>query len=254
LAGALLAVALVAALAAGTRAEVTATHDAIISFNSRIFPRVLPRTGSAPVGIQVEGHVRARKGRQPAPMTKLELAIHRAARLSLGGLPVCDIRRIDPATATEALAACRGALIGHGRVRASSRFPGQEKSASFNGRVLLFNGRLEDGRPAILVHVFNSFPPSSFVVPFTVTHHRGLYGTILTADVRIDRWSSVTAFRLVLDRTFRQDGRRRGFLNAGCPAPHGFDVGISPFVQARLSFADGSRRDIAVVSSCKVGR
>jgi hypothetical protein len=239
------------AASVGTRADVTATHDTFIIFNSKIFPRALPRSGSVPVAIRIEGRVKARKGREPAPLTKIELAIHRAASLFRHGLPVCDISSIDPSSSAEARAACSGSQIGYGRIKAESKFPGQPHFF-FDGRAAVFNGRLQDGRPAILIHVFNAKPPSSFVFPFAISRRQGLFGTLLTADVRISRWSRITDFKLVLNRTFRYKGRPRSFLSASCPAPKGFTVGVSPFVRATLSFGDGTKSEIAVVSSCRV--
>lgn len=245
----MLLVALVAA--AGTGAEVTATQNTIINFDSRIFPRLLPRHGTAPVGIQISGHVRARKGRKAAALTTLELKIHEVAGLSRKGLPVCDVALIDPASSAQAIAACPGAQIGYGRIHSHSSFPGSPH-LQLNNRVVIFNGRLEDGQLAILLHVFNPRLNSSFVFPLAISHRKGHYGTVLSAHVRVGRWSSVTAFNLVLNRTYRYRGAKRSFLNAGCPAPRGFSVGISPFVVATLKFADGTQSKIPVVGSCKV--
>lgn len=244
-----------AALAGGAaaRAEVTATHDTVISFDSRVFPRALPRTKSAPVGIRIEGHLKARSKREPAPLTAIELGIQRAGRLSQRGLPVCDASRIDPASTAKALAVCPGAQIGHGHIKAQSTFPGQPHF-NVDGRVTIFNGRLADGRPAILIHVFNPRPPTSFVFPLTITHPPGRYGTLLTANLKLNRWSRITDFDLVLHRIFNYRGQRRSLLRASCPAPKGFSVGISPFVRATLRFGDGTKRDMKVVGSCKVAR
>jgi hypothetical protein len=236
------------------RAEVTATHNTLISFDSEVFPRVLPRHGDAPVGIRIEGHLKARqRKREPAALTKLELGIHEAGRLTHRGLPVCDIGVLDPASTAQALAACGGARIGYGRIRALASFPGTHRFF-FNGRVVIFNGRLENGRPAILLHVYNPTPPTSLVFPLRIERRPGHYGTVLSAPVRIGQWSRITDFKLVLRRTYRYRGERRSFISAGCPAPAGFTVGISPFVLATLSFADGTAKKIAVVSSCRVGR
>ncbi len=235
------------------RAEVTATHNTLISFDSEIFPRILPRHGEAPVGIRIEGHLKARKKSEPAALTKLELGIHEAGSLTHRGLPVCEIAAIDPASTTQALAACPGARIGYGRIRALASFPGTHRFY-FNGRVAIFNGRLEDGRPAILLHVFNPTPPTSFVFPLRILRRKGHYGTVLSARVRIGQWSRITDFRLVLKRTYRFRGERRSYISAGCPAPEGFTVGISPFVLATLSFADGTEKKLSVVSSCRVER
>lgn len=243
---------LVLLAAAGTEAEVTATHDTVITFDSEIFPHVLPRHRAAPVGIRLEAHVKARKKREPAALTSIELGIHRAANLSRRGLPVCDANRIDPASTAMALARCRGARIGYGRIRAQSDFPGTRRF-HFSGRVTIFNGRLENGRPAILLHVFSRSPRSSFVFPLRISHSKGRYQTRLTTHVRIGRWSRITDFKLVLSRTYGRGGRRRSYLSASCPAPAQFSIGISPFVVATLGFADRSESRIAVVGSCKVG-
>lgn len=232
-------------------AEVTATHDAIITFDSRIFPRVLPRHHAAPVRIQIKGHIKARKNREPAALTKLELAIHQAANIFHRGLPVCDEARIDPASNAQALEECPGSQIGYGRIQAQSTLPGT-KHFFFNGRAILLNGRLENGRPAILLHVFSPRPPTSIVFPLTISHRAGRYGTLLTAHVRVGRWSRITYFKLVLSRNYRFHGKKRSFLSASCPAPKGLSVGIAPFVLATLSFADDTQSKIAVVSSCKV--
>jgi hypothetical protein len=236
---------------APTVGEVTATPDAFITFDSTIRPRVLPRADKAPVAIRIEGHVKRRKGKPPVPLTKIQLAIHRAASIDRRGLPVCTIGEIDPASTAQALAACGEARVGYGLIQAESRFPRQPRF-KFNGRSVLFNGRLPDGRPAILIHVFNARPPASFVFPFLISHQQGRYGTVLAADVGLSRWTRITDFRLVLDRTYRYRGKSRSFLNASCPAPAGLNIGISPFVQATMSFGNGRDRQISVVSSCKV--
>jgi hypothetical protein len=241
----------VLAAGAGAGAEVTATHDTVISFDSRVFPRSLSRTKPTPVGIRIEGHLKARSKREPAPMTRLELGIQEAGRLSRRGLPVCDIARIDPASSARALEVCPGAQIGHGRIRAQSTFPGQPHFF-VDGRVVILNGRLRDGSPAILLHVFNARPPTSFVFPLTVSRRPGRFSTVLTANVKLNRWSRITDFDLVLHRIYRYRGQRRSLLSASCPAPEGFSIGIGQFVRATLHFGDGTKRDIPVVGSCRV--
>ncbi len=149
-----------------------------------------------------------------------------------------------------ALATCAGSKIGYGRIRAESNFPGQPRFP-FDGRALLLNGHLENGDPAILLHVFNKQPRSSFVFPFTISHGRGSFGTVLKASVALSRFSRITDFELVMNRTFRFGGEQRSFLNAGCPAPEGLTLGVAPFVRATLSFGDGTESRISVVSSCK---
>lgn len=235
----------------GGKAEVTISHDTVIRFNSRVFPKALPRSGSAPVGIHIEGHLKPRKKKEPAPLTRLELAIEKAGKLDTRGLPLCDVSELDPATSARAMELCGDARIGHGRVKARSTFPGQPQLA-LDAQVLAFNGRLKGGGRAVILHAFNAVPPVSYVFPLRVTQRRGRYGTALTANVKLNRWSRITDFNLTLFRTYRYRGERKSFLSAGCPAPRGFSVGISKFVQATLSFGDGRQSRISVVGSCKV--
>jgi hypothetical protein len=241
------------ALAGVTQAEVTVTHDTVIRFESRLFPRSLPRQGSAPVGLRIEGHLRTRSKREPATLTKIELAIDRAGHIVRAGLPVCDQALLEPASTSQAMAVCGKAKIGYGRIRAQGSFPGTPHFY-FHGRAEIFNGRLENGRPAILLHVFNRTPPASFVFPLRITRRKGRYGTVLVAHVRIGQWSRVTDFRLVLKRSYRFRGRRVSYLTAGCPTPQGFSIGVSPFVVATLGFADGSDKRMPLVGVCRVRR
>jgi hypothetical protein len=245
----------VTAIGAGgfAEAEVTATHDAVISFNSEISPRVLPRSTLVPVEVRVSGRVKRRKGRkEPASLSTLDFEITRSAVVHSHGLPVCTVPDIDPARPGQALEACGRARVGYGRIVARSVVPGQPHFL-FDGRVLLFNGRLH-GRPAILVYAFNRYPPSSFVFPFTIARQRGRYGTVMRAKVDVGRWSRVVSFELVLRRTFRDQGRRWGYLNASCPAPTGLNVGVAPIARARLGFGDGTQRDLTVLGACRVAR
>jgi len=238
--------------ATSSEAEVVATPSATIFFDSKIVPRTLPRSKEAPVAIQIEGRVRPRKNLKAPAMTEIQLAVHRAAKFSSQGLPQCNEADIEPASSKEALEACGKALVGHGLIRARTSFPGHAHFL-FNGHALLFNGRLPDGRRAILIHVFNPQPPASFVFPFVLSRHRGTYGTLLTAHLHLGRWSRITGFKLVLKRSFTEGGRRRSFLNASCPAPSGFQLGIAPFVRATLRFENGTKAEATVVSTCHVG-
>lgn len=233
------------------RAEVTATHDTIINFDSRLFPRELPRSSMAPVGIVIEGNLQARGKQEPPPLTRLQIAINKSGQLSYQDLPVCRISHLEPATSAEAMSACKKSKIGYGDIKVQSTFP-EQGHFFIDGRVTIFNGRYKNGSPAILLHVFSVEPSSSFIFPLAISRQAGRYGTTLTANVQLNRWSRIVDFKLILHRVFRFRGEEKSFLSASCPAPQGFSIGIAPFVQATLGFGDGTESRTTVVGSCKV--
>ena len=108
----------------------------------------------------------------PAPRrrrscARIAIAINRNGRFDTTGLPVCRLEDIQPSTTANALAACRGALVGEGHFSANVKLPEQSPFPSA-GKVLAFNGRLH-GKPAILAHIYGTQPaPTSTVLPFLI--------------------------------------------------------------------------------------
>lgn len=245
----LTALALLAACAAGETVRQGALQ---VSFGGSVSPSSLPRTGTTPVAVTIRGHVRALGGGPPPSLRRIAIEVNRVGVVDRAGLPTCPLGRLRASSTANALAACRGALVGEGQVSGVIVLPEQAPSP-FGGRVVAFNGRLPDGRPAILAHLFTSRPaPLTFVLAFALGHARGTFGTRLVATVppRTRRTAHITSFSLRLRRVFSVEGERRGFLSAGCPAPEGFPSATFPLVRASYGFVGEKTVADTLVRTC----
>jgi hypothetical protein len=236
------------------RAEVVRKGDLIVRFGGAVAPRALPRTGTVPVGVGVEGLVRSAAHRLPPSLRRISLEINRAGVLDTRGLPVCRLSRLQATDTAGALAACGDARVGSGRIEGQVSIADQIPFP-FDGRLVAFNGRTTGGHPAILAHLYAPDPvPLTFVIAFRVERIPGTFGTRLVAIVprRTRRLNHVTRFSLHLRRTYLYEGKRHSYLSAGCPAPPGFPGATFPLLRANYRFDDGTSLTSTVVRTCKV--
>jgi hypothetical protein len=235
------------------RAEVVQQANLRVSFEGELEPRALPRAGTAPVRVTVGGTVGTTNRSRPPQLRSVSVAVNRNGRLSPGGLPVCRLAQIQPATTTAALEACGKSLVGRGRFSAKVLLPEQAPFPS-DGEVFAFNGTFR-GRPAILAHVYGTEPvPTSYTLPFQIGQEgKGDFGTVLNASLPqvTSEWGYVTGFSMTLDRTYSKGGERRGYVSAGCPAPRGFPGAVFPLARTTFAFAGGVRLTKTLVRSCK---
>ncbi|HJZ34978.1 MAG TPA: hypothetical protein VJ204_01800 [Solirubrobacterales bacterium] len=252
LAGPLAALITVAFLAGSAGGETVRQGALQVSFGGSVSPSSLPRTGTTPVAVTIRGHVRALAGGPPPSLRRIAIEVNRVGVLDRAGLPTCPLGRLRASSTAAALAACRGAKVGEGHVGGVLVLPEQEPTP-FGGRVVAFNGRLPDGRPAILAHLFTSRPaPLTFVLAFSLGHARGTFGTRLVATVpaRTRQTAHITSFALRLGRVFSVAGRPRGFISAGCPAPEGFPSATFPLVRATYGFVGEKTVADTLVRTC----
>jgi hypothetical protein len=246
LATALLGSALLAlALLAPGQAEVSQKQGVRVTVDGGLSPSALPRKGSAPVAVRVDGQIEAKGGADALPqLQRLQIAINAAGKLDLHGIPHCRINHINPSTNEEALAACRSSLIGEGDFSANVVLPEQSPFPS-KGRLLAFNGTI-GGQPAIFAHIYGTNPlPTSYVFAFRVKQAKGTFGTILETSFprATGDWGYVTGISLDLNK--------KSFIRAGCPAPAGFDKAVFPLVKTNFSFAGGLSLTNTLTRSCK---
>jgi hypothetical protein len=249
---ALLSAALCLGLVGVARAEVVQRGDLRVKVDGKVAPRALPRHGQAPVTVTVGGRITTTDGGTPPQLRRMTIAINSHGHLEPRGLPVCPFAAIQPASSAEALRACRGARVGEGSFSADVAIPTQAPFPS-SGKVIAFNGRL-DGRPAILAHVYGTKPvPTSFTLPFLVTHSPREFGTTLSASLpqTTGEWGFVTGIRITLGRTFRYHGGERSYLGAGCPAPDGFGGALFPFIRTGFGFAGAGSLTTTLLGNCK---
>lgn len=254
--------ALVARANAGTAPDVARTRGASASvveqrrgvrvdFDGKLTPHVLPRHGTAPVGIIVDARISATGGQDPPQLRRITIAINRNGHFTSTGLPVCRVDQIQPSTTDGALAACRGSLVGEGSFSANVKLPQQSPFPSA-GKVLAFNGKV-NGKPAILAHIYGTEPaPTSTVLPFLLRKSHGTFGTTLEASLpqATGSWGYVTGLRMNLRRRFSYRGHSRSFLSAGCPAPAGFPSAAFPLAKTSFAFADSLTLNAVLSRTC----
>ena len=244
-----------AILVAGAGAETVRQGALQVSFGGSVSPRVLPRTGTTPVSVEVRGRVRSLTAGPPPSLRRIAIEVNRLGVLDRRGLPTCPLGRLRASSTEAALRACRPALVGEGRVRGVLVLP-EQAPTEFGGRVVAFNGTLPDGRPGVLAHLFTYTPaPIAFVLAFSLGHGHGTFGTRLVATVPEEtrRIAHITSFSLRLHRDYLAGGERRSYLSAGCPAPDGFDAAPFPLVRAAYSFVGHKTVADTLVRTCHVG-
>ncbi|HEV7769997.1 MAG TPA: hypothetical protein VGO66_04965 [Solirubrobacterales bacterium] len=252
----LLCAALLLGLVGVVRAEVVQRGQVRVAFEGKLTPRALPRSEVAPISVTVGGRIIPTGRAAASPqLRRISIAVNRYGRFNLGGLPVCHIDQIQPATTEGALEACGRSLVGEGRFSAKVLLPEQAPFPSV-GKVFAYNGTYR-GKPAILAHVYGGEPaPTSYTLPFQITRTKGVFGTLLSASLpRVtSEWGYVTGISLRLDRTFSQHGEKRGYISAACPAPKGFSGAFFPLARTTFAFAGGVRVGATLNRGCKVRR
>jgi hypothetical protein len=243
---------LCSALAVVTQAEVVQQGHLRVSFEGRLSPTTLPRSGAAPVSVSVGGKITTTDGASPPQLRRIAIAINRVGHLNRAGLPVCRLEQIQPSTTTGALEACPDSLVGKGRFSADVLLPDQAPFPS-DGEIFAFNGTFR-GRPAILAHVYGTEPaPTSYTLPFRIGRGKGTFGTMLSVSLPnvTSEWGHVTGLSLTLGRRFTYRGQSRSYLTADCPAPAGFPGASFPFARASFGFSRGLTLDSTLVRNCR---
>jgi len=134
--------------AASSGAETVREGGIQVGVSGRLTPQVLPRNGKVPVAVSFAGRIRSTSPTGPPQLLSLKVELNRHGVLTYRGVPKCRMGHINPSTTSEAIVACRRALVGTGNFSANVKLPEQSPFPS-EGKVLAFNGRFK-GRPAIL--------------------------------------------------------------------------------------------------------
>jgi hypothetical protein len=252
--GLCLAATVIAAVLVGEPAagEQTGGHGLKASFNGEFAPKRLPRRVPAPVRVTLSGSIAALDGSLPR-LTGIDLAFGARGGLDAAGLPRCPLARLRNATARQALARCRDALVGRGRIDAEVPLS-PERPLPVRAGVLAFNGWARGG-PAVWVHAFSAAPPTSFVLPFFLRRSRaGGYGVLLHAPLAraLGQWPRLRSFRIVLGRRYRAGGVARSYLSASCPLPPRFSALPIPLAKATYHFASKPSLTTTTIRACRV--
>jgi hypothetical protein len=251
--GIALALVAVSALASGSAlAERAQYGNLIVSLRGGIVPIELPRREPAPVTVHLAGGVQT-SDQAPLPrVSSIKLEIAWRGELNTHGLPVCPKTRLMSTDSKLAREVCGPALVGHGRL-AAKIFIASQDPFGIRAHLLAFNGKTDDGRKAVWVQGYSSDPPVSFVLPFTVSHQKGSFRTVLTSLIgkAVGPWPRVSNFRIEISRDFMHKGEKQSYLNASCPVPTGFTAGFLSLARATYKFADGEELTTETVRSCR---
>lgn len=235
-------------------AEVITGGNFRVAFSGRMTPTRLPRVGSRPISVSVRGAVRELPGPPPPALHEFIVSINRHAHLSLRGLPTCSRRLIKGESTSQALARCRGALVGTGAFTAHINLP-EDAPFPAAGRLVVFNARYH-GHRALLGHVYGRRPvPTALDMYFRLrTEPEGPFGLTLAATMPEvgDEWGYVTGFEVSFGRRYRYLGHERSVLSAGCPAPAGFPGATFNLARGIFHLADGTSRSRVLTGACHV--
>ena len=223
----------------------------IIRLDGGLSPLKLPRDRPAPVAVHLEGGLKTDGGTLLPRVTRIELGLPAKGVVSTRGLPVCPQRRLRDAKPPEALAACRGALVGRGRLKAQVRVPNQEPF-EIDARLLAFNGRFDGGR-AVLLHGYAADPPTVVVLPFQLRQGSGRFGLALVAKLppALGPWPRLATFEMTLSRRYVYRGRARSYLSASCPIPKRQTAGFFSFAHADMTLAGGRQIGVGITRGCR---
>ena len=248
----LAALALLGAVGAGlARGERSQQGNLIVSLDGGLTPLKLPRDRPAPVAVRLEGGLQTDDGSLLPRVTRIALGLPGQGVLSTRGLATCDQRRLRNAKPPEALAACRSALVGHGRLEAQVVVPNQAPF-TIRARLLAFNGRV-GGRRAILLHAFATSPPTVAVLPFLIRAGSGRFGTALVGNLpaALGPWPHFAHFEMTLSRRYVYLGRARSYLSASCPIPPRLTAGFFSLARAELTLAGGRTIGTSIARGCR---
>jgi hypothetical protein len=225
--------------------------DLIVALDGKISPLALPRDRPAPVAIHLAGGLNKVGGGLLPRVTQIELGLPAQGVLSTRGLPTCSQRRLRDTKPPEALAACREALIGRGRLGAQIHIPHQEPF-TISARLLAFNGR-QGGRRMVILHGYAANPPTVVVLPFYLSRQPGRFGLALTANLprALGPWPRFADFEMTLNRRYSYRGKPRSYLSASCPIPPRNTAGFFSLAKMNLTLADGRRIGTGIARSCR---
>jgi hypothetical protein len=247
------AITLLLGMTAAASAIIVQQRGVRVKVDAKMRPTRLPRVGLAPIAVSLGGAIFTPSERHPPALKSISIEINRHGRLDYQGLPTCEIGRIEPASSSAALAACRPALVGRGRFSGTISLPGAEPYL-VSGLLLIFNAR-EHHHEVLYVHAYSDKPfATSFVMRFRLSKiAHGTYGTALTANLTktLGKKRSLSKLEMTLSRRYSVGGRRHSFLSAGCPAPKGLRVVVFPLARTSFTFAGRKPLVAAVPRTCK---
>ncbi len=188
------------------------------TFKGGVSPTALPKKGTAPVGLSLEGTMKNIDNKHLEPLETVSLEFDKAGVLITKGLASCKVGKLEATTTKEAKKSCGDALVGTGNVTAEIEFPEQPELRA-SGPLLVFNGS-KGGKQELILQVYAHVPAATtFVVPVKISKAHGKFGTKAFIQVPkiVGGAGSVTSFKAKIKKIYSAGGKKESLLNAGCP-------------------------------------
>jgi len=241
-----LALALVLATGADGERKVECAGNICVSDDGGISPTKLPRRGMAPVTARLLAGIESRDGSHPPALQSVRIDVDKTLAVDAVGLPTCRKPQLEASSSASARRACPDAIVGSGEAEVEVAFPEQAPFRS-SGPLILFNGGVQGGTTTVLLHAYVNVPaPTAIVTKATIARiDKSPYGLRIQAQVpRIAGGAgSVTRFELKVGRRYTHKGRKKSFLEAGCPTG-------TWRVKGHAEFSDGTELGLTHLFSC----
>ncbi len=244
-------------LAGGELAQV---GEAVIGVSGETVPGRLPRSHMVPATLRLGFTSEASSMPTTPELTAIRLEVSRNVAFQTAGLPSCPISELY-SESSDAGQICAGSLVGSGIVISEVTLPGQAP-VTIEGHLLAFYD-FGEGQARILARVTsNGALPLTYVIPFTISEARGVFGTILSVEemrfidgICAPRHSNcfsqtymykgiyghISKFELTLNRQFVHAGKRTSVVSADCPASGSSSSAVFPLVDVNLAYAYPAR-------------
>lgn len=241
----LLSLLAVAALAGSASGALVAVENIVLRADGGFQPQALPEKRYAPIEFHGFVDLSAKGGGKPSPLRQALIDFDRDGRLSVAGLPTCAPETIAAASTAEARRACRGAIVGSGRVEAEISLEGGDVAAS--SELTIFNGPRLGGLPTAILHARLAVPATethAIVVPIERRRGGFRYRARLDLPPLAGGRGALTRIEVEIGRRYRAGGSERSYVSARCSDnilhTHG-----------RFSFEDGTIIDGSVEKFCR---
>jgi hypothetical protein len=255
--------------AASAAAAIAPVPEPGMTASAELLPAKLPRSGTAPATLRLGFTSYAINEAAVPDLSSIEIGLSRRVTLETAGLPSCSLAKLRSAY-VNARQACSRSFVGHGTVISEVTLPGQAPVV-ITGHLLAFYA-LAEGRPRVLAQVTSGEPLAlTYVIPFEIAAAEAPFGARLVVrqmshlqgicavpDCFEDPYGlegvygHISSFAMSLHRIFSRAGRRRSFVNAGCPVPGHRSAGNFPLVSVDLRYATGSTLSDSASGACAV--
>jgi hypothetical protein len=253
-------------------AGVSATTVPVMTASAELRPEAQPRTKRLPATLRLGFTSAATETSATPELAKIAIEVSRRVSFQWAGLPSCPLATLRSGYGN-ALQACAGSLVGHGRVVSEVTLPGREP-AVITGHLLAFYA-LAQGKPRILAQVTSGEPlPLSYVIPFAIEKlPSGSFGTKLLAPnmphlqgicapkhphcfdfpyTLQGVYGHISELQMSLHRVFSLSGERRSFVKSLCPAPGRQRSSSGPLAKVDLSYTSDPELSTTVNGKCIV--